>query len=154
MKRRVVVALAAGETFYALSDILLWQRIFEAHGLYEYDGAYQSGHVVILVALIGTGMVLLIDTRWWALWYGLAFYTLAFGGVADVLYYWLDGRAIPAVLPWLDENHLILFHPVTNGTVLASALVWIAFWLGTAVAAAFAEGRGFESLARHRLNTK
>jgi len=128
MTRRVVVALSVGLLFYALSDILLWQRIFEAHGLYQYDGAYQSGHVAILLALISSGMVLLLEARWWALWYGLAFYTLAFGGLADVLYYWLDGRALPAVLPWLDANRLILFHPVTSWSLLASAGLWTALW--------------------------
>jgi hypothetical protein len=30
MRRKVVVALAVGLLFYSLSDILLWQRVFEA----------------------------------------------------------------------------------------------------------------------------
>jgi hypothetical protein len=134
MRRSVVIALGVGLVFYALSDILLWQRIFEANHLWQYDAQYQTGHVAILVALIGTGMVLLWNAGWWAVWYGLAFYTLAFGGLADVMYYWLDGRSIPAALPWLEANHLILFHPVTTATLVLSAGAWIAVWLGSLLA--------------------
>ena len=129
MRRKVGLALAAGLVFYALSDILLWQRVFEAHDLFQFDAQYQSGHVTTLVALIATGMILLYDAGLWALWYGLAFYTLTFSGLEDVLYYWLDGRALPAALPWLDGgNPLILFHPVTDVSLVASAALWVAFW--------------------------
>lgn len=90
MKRRVAVALGVGLLFYALSDILLWQRIFEAHDLFQYDMQYQSGHASTLVAMIAVGVVLLWDARLWAAWYAVAFYTLTFSGLEDVLYYWLD----------------------------------------------------------------
>lgn len=59
MRRKVAVALAAGLFFYALSDVLLWQRIFEAHDLFQFDMQYQNGHVATLVALIAVGVVLL-----------------------------------------------------------------------------------------------
>ena len=131
MRRRVVTALGVGLLFYALGDVLLWQRIFEAHALYALDDTYQTGHRAVLLGLIGVGMALLYDTRLWALWYGLAFYTLAFGGLEDVLYYWLGGRQIPEVLPWLNDNHLILFKPVTAAALLASTTVWLAFWIGS-----------------------
>ena len=69
----------------------------------------------------------------WALWYQGALYTLAFGGVEDILYYWLDGRPLPAALPWLDRSRLIFVRPlsgdVTNLEVLASAAFWVAVWL-------------------------
>jgi hypothetical protein len=131
MRRKVLVALASSLFFYALSDILLWQRIFEAHDLYLYDDAYQTGHVSILVGLIAVGIVLLFDTGIWALWYGLALYTLSYSGLEDVLYYWLDGNAIPATLPWLDSFHnLILFKPVTNTSLILSSATWIVLWLG------------------------
>lgn len=132
MRRKVAVALSAGLLFYALSDILLWQRIFEAHDLYQFDAQYQSGHVTTLVALIATGMILLYDAGLWAVWYGLAFYTLTFSGLEDVLYYWLDGRAIPASLPWLDSNPLTL-HPSTALSLVVSAALWVAFWAATLV---------------------
>src|ERR1700716_362576 len=102
MRRRVVIALATGLIFYALSDILLWQRIFEAHRLYQYDTQYQSGHLTVLVGMISVGMVLLYESGTWAIWYALAFYTLAFSGLTYVLYYVLDGREIPNRAPWLD----------------------------------------------------
>jgi hypothetical protein len=131
MKRRVLIALTGALVFYALSDILLWQRIFETHRLYQFNDQYQTGHVAALVALIGVGMVLLIDAKLWALWYGLALYTLGYGGVADVLYYLLDWKPIPATLPWLDQNALILFKPVTQLALWLSTIVWLTFWTAT-----------------------
>ncbi|TMG65474.1 MAG: hypothetical protein E6H82_11430 [Chloroflexi bacterium] len=47
-KQRAVVALAIALGFYALSDILLWQRIFEANKLWTFDTDYQTGHVDVL----------------------------------------------------------------------------------------------------------
>jgi hypothetical protein len=129
VRRKVVGALAGAIVFYALSDILLWQRIFEEHGLYRFDGQYQTGHVAVLVGLIAVGMVLLYDAGPWAIWYGLALYTLAYSGLEDVLYYILDSRPIPNLLPWLDENRLILFKPVTHGGLLASSALWLSGWV-------------------------
>ena len=63
-----------------MSDILLWQRIFEANGLWTFDADYQTGHVAILVGMLGLGGVLLLDSGFWALWFGGALYTMAFGG--------------------------------------------------------------------------
>lgn len=133
VRRKVAAALIAGLVFYALSDILLWQRIFEAHSMFDFDAQYQSGHVTTLVALIATGMILLYDARLWAVWYGLAFYTLTFSGLEDVLYYWFDGRALPATLPWLDRNPLLLVHPVTATSVILSSAIWVAFWAASLV---------------------
>ena len=139
VRRKVAVAVVVALGFYTLSDILLWQRIFEAHQLWAFDGAYQTGHVAILVGIIAVGAVLLLDTGLWALWFGGALYTLAFGGVADVLHYWLDGRPLPAVLPWLDPSRLIFVRPtdgdVTSFEVLASAAFWLALWLTVLFAA-------------------
>jgi hypothetical protein len=141
MRRKVLVALATGLFFYALSDVLLWQRIFEANDLFQYDRQYQSGHVSTLVALIAVGVVFLWDARLWALWYAAAFYTLTFSGLEDVLYYWLDGHPIPASCPWLNSDPLILFKPAGGASLVASALLWIAFWLATLWVAPLAERR-------------
>jgi hypothetical protein len=73
-------------------------------------------------------MVLLYDARLWALWYGLAFYTLAFSGLEDILYYWLAGNPIVHALPWLNDNSLIFFKPVTSEGLLVNAALWIGFW--------------------------
>jgi len=141
MRRKVAVALAAGLFFYALSDVLLWQRIFEAHDLFQFDVQYQSGHVATLVALIAVGVVLLWDAGLWALWYGAAFYTLTFSGLEDVLYYWLDGHSIPSGCPWLNNDPFILFKPAGGWTLVVSALLWIAFWVATMWAMPLAERR-------------
>jgi len=137
VRRRTLLALILALGFYALSDILLWQRIFEAHGLSAFDPEYQTGHVAILVGMMAVGAILLLDSGWWALWYQGALYTFAFGGVEDVLYYWLDGRAIPGLLPWLDRSRLIFVRPlagdVTSVELLASAALWVTLWLSLLV---------------------
>ncbi len=133
VRRRVLSALLVALGFYALSDILLWQRIFEAHQLSMFDSQYQTGHVAILIGMMGVGAVLLLDAGVWALWFEGALYTIAFGGGEDVLYYWLDGKQIPAVLPWLDRSRLIFVRPfagdVTSFELLASAAFWLSVWL-------------------------
>jgi hypothetical protein len=138
-RRRAMVALVIALGFYALSDILLWQRIFEAHQLAKFDAQYQTGHVAILVGMMGVGGVLLFDSGLWALWFEGALYTLAFGGAEDVLYYWLDGRSIPSVLPWLDRSRLIFVRPVagnvTSAELLASAVAWFGLWVAVLVVA-------------------
>lgn len=108
--------------------MLLWQQIFEANDLFQFDRQYQSGHVATLVALIGVAVILLWDARAWALWYTAAFYTLAMGGFCDVLYYWLDYRSIPAAMPWLNDNPLVLFKPAGGGGLVASAAIWLVVW--------------------------
>jgi hypothetical protein len=58
---------------------------------------------------------------------------LAFSGAEDILYYWLDSRPIPAYLPWLESNPLIL-KPVTADSLLISAVFWLAvIFLGDVV---------------------
>ena len=137
VRRRVVAALAVALGFYALSDILLWQRIFEANRLSMYDPQYQTGHVAILVGMMAMGAVLLVDAGVWALWFVGALYTLAFGGLEDILYFWLDGRALPALLPWLDRSRLIFIRPVpgdvTSAELVASAAFWLALWLAALI---------------------
>ncbi len=129
MRLKVVVSLVTGLVFYALSDVLLWQRIFEEHGLKQFDPAYQTGHREILLGMIAVGVILLWDAGAWAVAWALAFYTLAWGGVADLLYYVLDGRAIPTALPWLDDNRLMPLKPVTDTTLLINCGIWVALWL-------------------------
>ncbi len=128
-----------------MSDILLWQRIFEANGLWMFDADYQTGHVAILIGMLGVGGVLMLDSGFWALWFGGALYTMAFGGVEDVMYYCLDGQSIPAVLPWLDRSRLIFVRPiagdVTSAELLASAAFWLALWLSVMVLAPWVAAR-------------
>lgn len=123
---RVLLCLAASLLLYTLVDILVWQRVFEANRLWQYADPYHVAYGSFLCVLILTGA---LTMPWrWALWFGAALGTLAFSGLEDLLYYWLDGRAVPAVLPWLDASPLVLFHPVTSSNLLLSAAVWVTLW--------------------------
>jgi hypothetical protein len=127
--KRAIVAVVVSLLTWAYSDVLIWQRIFEANQLYSYDWAYQRGHFAVLMGLIALGMIALASTRIWAAWYGAATITLAYSGLGDVLYYVLDGRSLPAAMPWLDEFHpLVIGHPVTGGSVVVSSAIWLVLW--------------------------
>jgi hypothetical protein len=139
--RRAIAAVSVALVAWSIQDILLWQRIFEANGLYQYDLQYQYWHQAFLILLIVLGAAWLHDK--WGLWFALATWTLANSGLADVLYYWLDGRAIPQTLPWLDSLHpLLLFHPSTNVSVVASSAVWVGFWVLSLVVIRFTSRAG------------
>lgn len=137
---RVLVALAVGFLAYTGVDILIWQRIFEAQHVNNVPGfiaQYHDGYALVLAGFIANGVLLIGRRLWpWALWYGAAFFTLAMSGLEDALYYVLDGKPIPAALPWLDANPLIPVHPVTSGTLLLSVGLWLGFWTATLVVAA------------------
>lgn len=138
MRRRILAALLVGELFFAYSDILTWQRVFEAHGLWQFDAAYQTGHRTVLLGMVAVGVILLWDSGLWAAWWAVAFYWLSFTGLEDTLYYWLDGRAIPDRLPWLDANPWIWPHPVTSWSLIGSSAFWLALvvascWLPSVV---------------------
>ena len=125
MRIRASAAVGISLLTWVGSDILIWQRIFEAHVLKQFDPLYQAGHFAVLAGLIVLG-ALLVWHPIWSAWYAVTTYVIAHSGAADVLYYWLDGRAVPPTLPWLDVAHpLILFHPVTAAGAETSSLVWI-----------------------------
>jgi len=45
-------------------------------------------------------------------------------GVADLFYFWLQGKAIPSQLPWLNNHPIIgLFGPVTNSSLYMSIII-------------------------------
>ena len=130
IRAKVVLAVGAAILLWSVQDILIWQRIFEARHLWQYDGMYQFWHYAFLIGILVVGSAWL--TRWQAIWFAAATWTLANSGLADVLYYWLDRKPIPETLPWLDTLHpLIFFHPATTSTVLMSSLFWVGFWLLT-----------------------
>ncbi len=121
----VVTALV----FYALADIMLWQRIFESHKLDYYAYLYHPGWYVMLVGEIVLGGLLLIPNWRAVIFYMGALPLLATSGMEDVLYYWLDSRPIPFLLPWLNINPVILFKPVTSANLLLSVSIWVAICL-------------------------
>lgn len=130
---RVLIALVAGFLAYTGVDVLIWARIFEAqhvNGVVAFQNEYHAGYALVLAGFIANGAIL-IGRRWWALWYAAAFFTLAMSGLEDALYYVLQAKPLPAVLPWLDGSPFVLFHPVTSGSLVASAGLWLVFWVGS-----------------------
>jgi hypothetical protein len=111
--------------FYARMDILIWQRIFEANELIDFGiGIYHWGWFHGLVGFMLLGALLFYPHVRRMIAFPLSLAILAFSGLEDMLYYWLDGRAIPAELPWLEPNPLIL-KPVTDTNLMVSALLWL-----------------------------
>lgn len=142
MKKTIALAFTA-LLFYTWQDILLWQRIFEAHQLWQFDGIYHAGWVIALYALIAFGALLFASHHQFfnAAVYAALLYTWAHSGLNDILYYLLDGRAVPAELPWLDTPHpFILVHPVTAHSIWLSPFIYLALFV-----AAYALRRAYTS---------
>ena len=127
--KKLVLAVVVSIIFYTLADILIWQRIFEANELWLGIGIYHKGWQMMLYGLMASGAILLLPRWRQSVVFSVSLYTLAHSGLSDVLYYWLDGRAIPELLPWLDEAPLILFSPVTNSNLILGSLAWIGIWI-------------------------
>jgi len=119
------ICVAVALLTYAGSDALIWGHIFEAHSMWWADPQYQAGHKAILWGLLALGAVALAGCGLrWSAWYAVTFYALSQGGGADLLYYWLDGRAVPAALPWLDApGHWLIAHPATPGRLMVQCVV-------------------------------
>ncbi|MGE5071932.1 MAG: hypothetical protein ACM3MF_00760 [Anaerolineae bacterium] len=122
-KVRPILAVALALFFYTVTDILVWQRIFEFHRLVEYADMYHTGWFVSLAGYATIGVILL-----WGQWKDILYYLVslgigAFSGLEDVLYYVLDGRPMPASLPWLGSNPMI--GSVTRSGVLTSVFFWL-----------------------------
>jgi hypothetical protein len=122
---RFFAGLAAAVFFFTKIDILIWQRIFETNHLWELGiGTYHYGWTYALYGFMALGFIFFYPHVRRMIMFPASLALLAFSGLEDVLYYWLDGRAIPAVLPWLNLNPLIL-QPVTRIHLLLSAAIWI-----------------------------
>lgn len=121
---RPVFATLIALVFYTSTDILIWQRIFEANQLTHHAHTYHAGWFVSLAGYALLGLLLM-----WGAWKDVAYYLIslfvtAFSGLEDVLYYVLDGKPMPEHLPWLDWNPMIV--EVSRTGVIASVLFWIA----------------------------
>lgn len=121
---KTIIAVATALCFYALTDIYIWQRIFETDQLWQYAGVYHRGWFFSLYGMIILG-VLLLDGWKNKYLYAVSLYLLAFNGTNDILYYWLDFRKVPARLEWLDNHAFIFFKPVTDTSLLASCALWL-----------------------------
>lgn len=128
--KRFWFALAVAIYFYTKIDILIWQRIFEEHKLTSLGiGVYHWGWLQSLFGFMALGILVCYPNRRRMVTFPLSLAILAFSGLEDVLYYWLDGKNIPTELPWLNSNPLIL-KPVTDDRLLISAVFWLLFVIG------------------------
>ncbi|HSB01612.1 MAG TPA: hypothetical protein VLE49_13260 [Anaerolineales bacterium] len=122
-KYRPVLAAALALTFYTFADILIWQRIFETNQMVQYANIYHTGWFVSLAGYAILGIVLM-----WGEWKDIVYFLIslfvgAFSGLEDILYYILDGKPMPDVLPWLEGNPMILH--VSRAGVIGSVLFWL-----------------------------
>lgn len=124
----------------ALIDIFIWQRIFEADYRYlnvmaGYSQFYIVAWLIAFYTIILAGIVGMyrgFSKEWLknSLFFAGASITLAHSGLEDILYYWLDGKAIHPNPIWLDKAPLIIgIRPLTDEWLIISALIWISFWL-------------------------
>jgi len=143
MKKTIMfwLALIGAIYFYTKSDILIWQRIFETHELWDLGiGVYHWGWLHTLFGYMLLGSILIYPNLRRMITFPLTLLILAFSGLEDILYYWLDGKALPNVLPWLDPNPLIL-KPVTADRLVLSALFWILIVIALDIIGEFFERR-------------
>jgi hypothetical protein len=120
---RPLLAALIALIFYTVTDILVWQRVFEANQLVKYADTYHVGWFVSLAGYAVIGVVIMAD-RWKdCIFFLVALFLGAFCGLEDVLYYLLDRRPMPATLPWLDSNPLIF------ATSRLGVISSVAFWL-------------------------
>jgi len=122
-KYRPVLATMIALLFYTATDIFIWQRIFERNQMVEYASSYHTGWFVSLAGYAAMGVLLMWGDWKDCLYFLISLFVSAFSGLEDLLYYILDGKAIPDALPWLDNNPMI-YHSSRAGLVSS-----IAFWL-------------------------
>jgi hypothetical protein len=124
MKYRPVFAALVAILFYAITDILIWQRIFEANEMVKYADLYHTGWFVTLAGYAFLGIMLLWGSWKDCLYFVTALLIGAFSGLEDILYYILDRKPMPASLPWLSGNPMI--YGSSRLEVIGSALFWMA----------------------------
>jgi hypothetical protein len=139
--KRFWLALTVALFFYAKMDILIWQRIFETHELIDLGvGVYHWGWVQALFGFMILGVLLFYPDVRRMITFPLSLGLLAFSGLEDILYYWLDDKSLPQYLPWLNSNPLLL-KPVTAERLLLSAALWLLAVLVVDVLGVFVEKR-------------
>jgi hypothetical protein len=124
MKRhRPIITAVIALLFYTVTDILVWQRIFEANQMTHYANTYHTGWFVTLAGYALMGLVFMWGSWKECIYFLAALFIGAFSGLEDVLYYVLDGKHMPLYLPWLDRNPLIF--DITREGVLISVSFWL-----------------------------
>lgn len=123
MKRlRPVLTALIALLFYSVTDILVWQRIFEANKMVEYADMYHTGWFVTLAGYALLGALLMWGDWKDCLYFLATLFIGAFSGLEDVLYYVLDRKPMPDSLPWLDRNPMI--YASSRAGVLWSVTFW------------------------------
>lgn len=123
-KYRVIFTTLVALLFYTGTDILIWQRIFEANNLVKYADVYHTGWFVTLAGYAVLGLLLMWGAWKDCLYFLVSLFIGAFSGLEDVLYYLLDRKPLPESLPWLGGNPLIL--GVSRSGVIESVFFWLA----------------------------
>ena len=124
---RPIFAALIAIFFYTVTDILVWQRVFETNELVKYANTYHTGWFVSLAGYATIGIILMWDAWKECIYFLLALFVGAFSGLEDVLYYVLDKRPMPESLPWLKYNPMIY---TSSRTGVISSVV---FWCGALV---------------------
>ncbi len=122
-KYRPIIAAALALAFYTFADILIWQRIFETNQMIHYADIYHTGWFVSLAGYAVLGVVLMWGAWKDCIYFLISLFVGAFCGLEDILYYLLDGKPMPDMLPWLDANPMI-FHVSREG-VIGSVVIWL-----------------------------
>ncbi len=123
-KLRPLLAALVALLFYGITDILVWQRIFEANQMTGFANSYHTGWIVSLAGYATVGVIVMSDHWKDCVYFVAALFIGAFSGLEDILYYVLDGKPMPASLPWLDGNPLI--YSSTRSGVISSVFFWVA----------------------------
>lgn len=130
-KYRTVFATIIALFFYTITDILIWQRIFEANNMVSYADLYHTGWFVTLAGYAVMGTILLWGEWKDCFYFVTSLFVAAFSGLEDLLYYALDRKPMPEALPWLSANRMI-FHATREGVIIS-----VIFWLSALAALYF-----------------
>ena len=120
---RPIFAALIAIFFYTVTDILVWQRVFETNELVKYANTYHTGWFVSLAGYATIGIILMWDAWKECIYFLLALFVGAFSGLEDVLYYVLDKRPMPESLPWLKDNPMI--YTSSRSGVISSVVFWV-----------------------------
>jgi hypothetical protein len=123
-KYRPIIATLIALIFYTSTDILVWQRVFEANNMIKYSNTYHAGWFVSLTGYATIGTLLMWDAWRDCLYFLTSLFVSAFSGLEDILYYILDRKPMPEALPWLGGNPMIYESSRTG--VISSVLFWMA----------------------------
>lgn len=137
---RIVLIAVVALALFAWQDVMLWDRTLR--GNLDYAGVYHDGWRVMRDALVIVGAALLWPRVAEMLFYAGTLFLFSVNGFVDLLYFWLDGKPLPAWLEWnCDAWHICALPGPLKGpaavvaNVAVFALLWGMVWWGIAWAA-------------------